>query len=108
MHVLAGKHLKEAVARFPQAAKPIAAWRSIAKDKRWRTPEEVRETFADVEYAGDYVVFHIQQNKYRLLATLHYSRENDGRAAEGHLWVRSFLSNKQYEDPANWNKGVPR
>lgn len=108
MHVIADKHLKEATARFPNAAKQLVAWRSIARDKHWRTPDEVKETFADVEYAADYVVFRIQQNKYRLLATIHYSREAAGRVAEGHLWVRSFLSNKQYEDPANWDKGVIR
>jgi mRNA interferase HigB len=106
MHVLAAKHLKEAAGRFPKAAKQIVAWRSIAKDKRWRTPGEVKDTFADADFAGDYVVFRIHQNKYRLVTTIHYPVGTNGTAADGHVWIRSFLSNKQYEDQANWEKGV--
>jgi len=108
MHVIAGKHLKEAANRFPNAAKQIAAWRSIAKDARWRSPDDVRAIFADVECVGDSVIFRIHQNKYRLVTTIHYSRESGGALAEGHVWIRAFLSNKQYENSANWDKGVPR
>jgi mRNA interferase HigB len=108
MHVLAGKHLKDAAHRFPDAAKQIVAWRSIAKDKKWRNPGEVRETFADVDCPGDYVVFPIHQNRYRLVTTIHYSREKNGAITEGHVWIRSILSNKQYENAANWDKGVLR
>ena len=108
MHVLTAKLLKEAADRFLDAAKPIAAWRSIAKDKRWRSPGEVSETFADVECVGDYVIFRLHQNKYRLVTTVHYAREKDGAIADGHIWVRSLLNNKQYENPVNWDKGVLR
>lgn len=106
MHVLTEKHLKDASARFPSAAKQLVAWRAVAKDQRWRTPDEVRQTFADVEFAGDYVIFPILRR--RLVTTIHYSRETGGATAEGHIWIRSFLSRKQYENPANWDKGVLR
>jgi mRNA interferase HigB len=108
MHVLTGKYLKEAADRYRDAARQIVAWRAIARDKRWRNPDEVRETFADVECVGDYVIFPIHQNRYRLVATIHYSRDSQGKLAEGHVWIRSFLSKKQYENAANWEKGVPR
>lgn len=108
MHVLTQKHLKEAASRFPAAAKQIAAWQSIAKDKHWRSPAEVKETFADVDCDGDCVIFRIHQDKYRLVTTIHYAHESSGAVADGHIWVRSFLSNKQYEDPANWDKGSIR
>jgi mRNA interferase HigB len=106
MHVLAAKHLKDAAGRFPKAAKQLAAWRSIAKDKCWRSPDDVKDTFADAEFAGDFVIFRIHQNKYRLVTTIHYPGGVNGSATDGHVWVRSFLSDKQYEDQANWEKGV--
>ena len=28
--------------------------------------------------------------------------------AEGHIYIRSFLTHKQYDNPANWDKGVTR
>ena len=117
MHVVTGKYLKEAVDRFPSAAKQIVAWRSIAKEAQWHSPGDVKVTFDDVDCVGDYVIFTIHKNYvilpvhqegYRLVTTIHYSRESDGRIAEGHIWIRSFLTNKQYENPANWDKGVVR
>ena len=117
MHVVTGKYLKEAVDRFPDAAKQIAAWRTVAKDAQWRSPDDVKVTFADVDCVGDYVIFPIRQDHvilpthqegYRLVTTIHYSRQLHGRVAEGHIWVRSFLTHQQYENTANWEKGVGR
>jgi mRNA interferase HigB len=108
MHVVTGKYLKEAVDRFPDAAKQIVAWRSVAKDAQWSSPADVKNIFVDVDSVGDYVVFRIHQNQYRLVTTIHYSRQQNGRGAEGHIWIRSFLTNKQYENTANWDKGVVR
>jgi mRNA interferase HigB len=106
MHVVAGKYLKETVDQFPAAAKQIAAWRSVAKDAQWLSPAAVKNNFADVDFVGDYVVFRIHRSLYRLVTTIHYARRENGRTAEGHIWVRSFLTNKQYENTANWDKGV--
>jgi mRNA interferase HigB len=108
MHVVTEKHLWEAVDRFPDAAKQIVAWRSVAKDAQWRSPADVKGNFADVDSVGDYVIFRLHQNQYRLVTTIHYSRQQNGRIAEGHIWIRSVLTNKQYENTTNWNKGVIR
>lgn len=117
MHVVTGKYLKEAADRFPNTAKQLAAWRSVTKDAQWFSPEDVKSTFADVDCVGDYVIFPIHQDHvilpthqqgYRLVTTIHYSRQLDGRVAEGHVWVRSLLTHKQYENQANWEKGVAR
>lgn len=106
MHVVTGKYLKEAVDGFPAAAKQIVAWRSVAKGAQWRSPADVRDNFADVDFVGDYVIFRIHRSLYRLVTTIHYSRGQNGRGAEGHIWIRSFLTHKQYENTANWDKGV--
>ena len=105
MHVIAVKHLKEAAGQFRDAAKPLAAWRTIAKEAHWHNPEEIRENFADVDFAGDDVIFRIHESRYRLVTTVHYAREKDGSNGEGHVWVRSFLPQKQYENGANGSKG---
>lgn len=39
---------------------------------------------------------------------IHYARVKDGRTTEGHIYIRSFLTHKQYDNPANWDKGVAR
>ena len=105
MHVVGTKHLKDAAARFPDAAKPIAAWRAIARESHWRTFDDVRQVFADAESAGEYVVFRIHQDRYRLVTTIHYPPATDGKLGEGHIWIRSLLTQKQFENTARWDEG---
>jgi len=117
MHVVTGRYLKEAADRYPDAANQLIAWRSLVKESQWRSPDDVKAMFADAEFVGDYVIFPILQNYvilpfsphgYRLATTIHYSHQQDGRIAEGHVWMRSFLTLKQFENTANWEKGVVR
>lgn len=106
MHVITKKHLKEAAEQYPDAAREIAAWQNIVKTARWRNFVEVRQVFGDADHVERYVVFNIRRNRYRLVTIMHYSREKDGRTTEGHIYIRSFLTHKQYDNPANWDKGV--
>jgi mRNA interferase HigB len=108
MHLVSQKHLKEAAERYPDAAKQIAAWRSVAKDGRWRSFDDVHQVFADVDRVRDHIVFRIHNHRYRLVTVIQYPREAADKTAQGHIWIRSFLSEKQYADSANWNKGVLR
>ena len=108
MHVVTEKHLYGAAEQYPEAAKEIAAWHKIAKAARWRNFMEVRQVFKDADDVDGYVIFNIRQNRYRLIAILHYSREKDGRTTEGHIYTRSFLRHKQYNNRANWDRGGPR
>ena len=108
MHVVTEKHLTQAMNQYPDAAKEIMAWHKIAKAARWRNFLEVRQVFKDADHVKGYVIFNIRQNRYRLVTIIHYSRQKDDRITEGHIYIRSFLTHKQYDDPANWDKGVTR
>lgn len=108
MHIVTEKHLNGASEQYLEAAKEIASWRKIAKAARWRNFLEVRQVFKDADDVDGYVIFNIRQNRYRLITIIHYSREKDGRSTEGHIYIRSFLTHKQYGNRANWDRGVPR
>ena len=77
------------------------------KAAQWRNFVEVRQVFKDADAVKEYVIFNIRRNRYRLVTIIPYSREKDGRLTEGHVYVRSFLTHKEYEDPKKWDKGVP-
>ncbi len=64
--------------------------------------------FKDADAVEEYVVFNIRRNRYRLVTIIHYSRLRDERLTEGHVYVRSFLAHKEYDNPAKWDQGVPR
>ena len=108
MHVVTRKHLIDAEGKFPDAAKEIRAWYKIACHARWRNFNEVRQTFKDADDVDGYVIFNTRQNRYRLITIIHYARERDGRLTEGHIYIRSVLTHRQYDNRTNWDKGVKR
>lgn len=108
MHVVTRKHLVEAEEQYPEAAREIRAWFRIAAEARWRNFLEVRQVFKDADDVDGYAIFNIRQNRYRLVTVIHYAREREGRVTEGHIYIRAFLTHRQYDNRANWEKGIKR
>jgi mRNA interferase HigB len=106
MHVVTRKYLLLAEALYPDAGKEIRAWYKIAVNVHWKNFLEVRQVFPDADAVDGYVIFKIRQNRFRLVTIIHYARERDGRLTEGHVYIRSLLTHKQYDNRANWDKGV--
>jgi mRNA interferase HigB len=108
MHVVTRKHLVEAEEEYLEAARELRAWNRIVRAARWRNFVEVRQVFKDADDVDGYVIFNIRQNRYRLVTVIHYAREKEGRVTEGHIYIRAFLTHRQYDNRANWEKGVKR
>ena len=104
MNVVITKHLNEAAARHPNTANEIAAWAAIVKHVRWTSSTDVRQVFGDADSVGGYVVFDLRRNRYRLVTVIHYARERNGKPTEGHVYIRSFLTHKEYDIRANRDK----
>jgi mRNA interferase HigB len=104
MHVVTLKHLHEASVRYKDAAKEIAAWYKIVTQVRWTSFVEVRQIFPDADNVDGYVIFNIRRNRYRLITVIHYAKERKGKMTQGHVYIRSFLTHKEYNDKANWDK----
>jgi len=108
MHVVTRKHSAEAEKEYPEAARELRAWFKIASSARWRNFVEVRQHFKDADDVDGYAIFNIRQNRYRLVTVIHYARERKGRVTEGHIYIRAFLTHRQYDNRANWEKGIKR
>jgi mRNA interferase HigB len=104
VHVVTRKHLSEAIARYPDAANEIKAWMVIVAAVRWHNIDEVRATFKDADPVGGYVVFDIRRNRYRLITVIHYSKTTSEKQTEGHVYIRSFLTHKEYNNRNNWDR----
>jgi mRNA interferase HigB len=92
------------VGRYPDAADEIRVWRSIVEAARWHNYAEVRNMFNDADTVKGYVIFNIRHNRYRLVTVMHYAKTNAKKKTQGHVYIRSFLTHKQYDDPANWDR----
>jgi mRNA interferase HigB len=100
VHIVTRRHLREVTEKFPDAAKEIEAWATVAEAVRWKSFLDVRSTFPDADSVDGYVVFNIRGNRYRLITVIHYAKME----TVGHVYVRSFLTHRQYDDRRNWDR----
>lgn len=90
--------------QYPDAAREIEAWASLVESLRWHHFTEVREIFKDADAVNGYVIFNIRGNRYRLITVIHYARTTAEKQTSGHIYIRSFLTHKEYDNRCNWDR----
>jgi mRNA interferase HigB len=101
VYIVTRRHLHEAIDSHSDAANEINAWAAIVEAVRWHNFAEVRSMFKDADYVNGYVIFNFRQNRYRLISVIHYAKTRDNKQTVGHVYIRSFLTHKEYANPAN-------
>lgn len=104
VHIVTRRHLSEAERRYPDAANEVKAWASIVEGTRWHNFAEAREMFKDADCVDGYVIFNIRRNRYRLVTVIHYARTTAEKQTDGHVYIRSFLTHKAYDNRSNWDR----
>jgi mRNA interferase HigB len=95
MHVISRKKLKEAVTRCRDLESPLDAWFRIAKKASWGSLAEVRRTLSSADAVGEWTVFNIKGNQYRLVAEINY--------VFGRIYIRHVLTHAEY-DRGGWKQ----
>jgi mRNA interferase HigB len=90
--------------RYPNAASEIEAWADIVGAARWHDFTQVREMFPDADYVDGYVVFNVRRNRYRLITVIHFAKTTAATHTNGHVYIRSLLTHKEYDNPSNWDR----
>jgi len=90
--------------QYQDAVSEIEAWTIIVGAVRWHNFAEVREMFKNADYVNGYVIFNIRRNRYRLITVIHYAKTTDEKKTDGHVYIRSFLTHKEYDNPSNWDR----
>jgi mRNA interferase HigB len=104
MVVVTERHLPEAAEQYPDAANDLSAWYAAIRSARFHNFLEVREMFPDADAVNGYVILNIRRNRYLLITVIHYSRMSNGVETKGHIYVRSFLTHRQYDNRNNWDR----
>jgi mRNA interferase HigB len=104
VHIVALRHLSEAMRVYPDAANEIRAWRTVVKSARWHNFEEVEMRFKDADEVDGYVIFNIRHNRYRLITLIHYAKTTKNPETQGHVYICSFLTHKEYNNRKNWDR----
>jgi mRNA interferase HigB len=103
VQIVTRKHLEEAMEAHKDAADELKGWRRIAKAARWRKFQEVKAIFTDADNVDGYVIFNIRDNRYRLITVVRWVKTKAGKQTKGHIYIRSFLTHKEYDNPKKWD-----
>jgi len=93
LRVISKRRLKEFWVRHPQAETPLLAWYQIARVRTWRSLVEVRRDFAHADLVGDWTVFNIGGNDFRLVVDIWYSGQV--------VYVKAVMTHEEY-DKGRW------
>lgn len=89
MRVISNKALTDFAERYPAADEPMQAWRKIVESRHFVSFATLKNTFKATDRVGDYYVFDIGGNKYRIIAAIHFNRQL--------LYIRNVYTHKEYD-----------
>jgi mRNA interferase HigB len=93
MHVISFKILREYAENHADCEEALNNWYKIANKVKWSNLVEVQQVFPKAEAVGNFTVFNIKGNKYRLIVSIDY---------EGQLiYIKYILTHAEY-DKDNW------
>jgi mRNA interferase HigB len=95
VHIISRKKLLDAAAIHSDLAASLDIWYRIAKRALWDSLEEVRQVLPTADRVGDYTVFNIKGNDYRLITLIFYRSKK--------VFIRDVLTHAEY-DKGRWKK----
>lgn len=91
MRVITRKRLKEFYGKHAAAKAPLTAWYRVIGESQFGDFNELRKTFASVDYVNKLYVF--DAGPFRLIAAIHFNRQI--------VYVRHVLTHDEY-DRGTW------
>ena len=88
MRVISNKALKLFSQRHGQAERPLQEWRRTIEKNRFQSFADLKRMFGSVDRVGEYYVFDIAGNRYRLIAAIHFNTQT--------LYIREIFTHSEY------------
>jgi len=89
MRLISNKALREFAVRQRESGGPLQAWRRLIEGNTFEGYADLRRVFNSVDKVGNYFVFNIAGNRYRLIAAIHFNTQT--------LYVRAVLTHAEYD-----------
>ncbi|MCC5659460.1 type II toxin-antitoxin system HigB family toxin [Nostoc sp. XA010] len=93
MHLIAIRKLRTDTAQYRDFKKQIDNWYATVKKTEWQNLEDVRKIYKDAEAVGNFTVFNIKGNDYRLIVGIDYEDQV--------VYYKYFLTHTEY-DKGKW------
>ncbi|MEH2225602.1 type II toxin-antitoxin system HigB family toxin [Nostoc sp.] len=91
MHLIAIRNLRIDAAQYSDVKKQVDNWYATVNKVEWQNLEDVPQIYRDAEAVGNFTVFNIKGNEYRLIVGIDYQNQT--------VYYKYFLT------PAEYNKG---
>jgi mRNA interferase HigB len=95
MHVISFRPLRDFISAHRDAESSLVAWHKTAKKAEWKNPAELKSVYPSADLVGDYTVFNIRGNNYRLIVKVNYKTQT--------IFVRSVMTHEEY-DLGKWKE----
>ena len=89
MRLISNKALRDFARRQPQAEEPLQVWRKLIERGDFSSFSDLKRALNSVDTVGDFFVFNIAGNRYRLIAAIHFNTQT--------LYVRAVMTHAEYD-----------
>jgi len=93
MHVISRKRLRDYCQNHADSCEALDDWYKIASQANWNKLIEVQTIYPQAEAVGNFTIFNIKGNKYRLIVSLNYQKQI--------VYIKYILTHAEY-DKGNW------
>ncbi len=93
MHIISRKRLLEFCRQHADAFTPIDDWFRTAKAANWKNINDVRQIYPSADAVGNFTVFNIKGNDYRLIVSINYEIQI--------VYIKYVLTHSEY-DKEKW------
>jgi len=93
MHVISRKKLRDYCQTHADSCDALDDWYKIASQANWTQLIEVQTIYPQAEAVGNFTIFNIKGNKYRLIVSLNYHKQI--------VYIKYILTHAEY-DKENW------
>ncbi|NET00519.1 MAG: type II toxin-antitoxin system HigB family toxin [Sphaerospermopsis sp. SIO1G1] len=89
MHIISRKKLRQYCQQHADSCEALDDWYFTASKSEWANLIEMQSVYPKAEAVGNFTVFNIKGNKYRLIASINYERQV--------IYVKYVLTHAEYD-----------
>ncbi|MGI2908083.1 type II toxin-antitoxin system HigB family toxin [Tolypothrix sp. VBCCA 56010] len=88
MHLISIRNLRADAAKYPDVTEQVEAWYRVVKSASWQHLDDVRQVYPAADAVGNFTVFNIKGNAYRLIVDIDYEIQT--------IYYKYFLTHTIY------------
>ncbi len=89
MHLIHIRNLRSDAGQYPDISSQVEQWYATVKKANWQSLEDVRLIYRDAEAVGNFTIFNIKGNAYRLIVGIDYETRT--------IFYKYLLTHAEYD-----------